>query len=240
MLLIAIASASLAMPAEPTPLAATPTPLASLPDAILSPSVEALFAAPATPLFFRDSDDKEPDLLSYTYVEVGGIDYNVDDLGGSDESVDTYYGRASLSLGFLYLFAGYENQSADFMDTDSDVIRLGLGGRANIGQNLDVLGEVAWLYNDVSSDLASLDDSNNGYELRSGLRWLPIQWGRGGLELDGNLVFVSLDNRLGSDDEDLGVELGARVHFLKLFSVGGMYTMFEDDDLLGLNLRLAF
>lgn len=226
-----------------TALALSATQPAPQPEALepLAATVrEALYATPSASLWV-DDDPEGDSPLSYTYVEVGVTEYDVDDFGGDDEEVDTYYARGSLNIGFLYLFAGYENQDLDFEDTTSDLWRLGVGAHVGLARQLDLLGEVAWLFNDVSSDLDELDESENGYEIRGGLRWLPWEWNRGGLELDGNVLWQAIDNRIGSDDEDIGVELGARVHFIELLSVGGMYTMWgEDDDQLALNLRVSF
>jgi hypothetical protein len=236
MLLSAALSASLTLPTLPAP----PPASFAAPEAIAAPSIEALLLGAPARLSFVDEEVSGDSPLSYTYVEIGATEYSIDDIGGSDEDVDTYYARASLALGFLYVFGGYETQDLDFEDTDSDLWRLGVGAHLGLMRNLDLLGEVAWLYNDVSSDLSQLDESDSGYEIRGGARWLAMEWSRGGLELDGNLLYVNLDNRLGSEEDDVGVELGARLHFLEFLSVGGMYTMFEDDDQLGLNLRASF
>jgi hypothetical protein len=88
--------------------------------------------------------------------------------------------------------------------------------------------------------LAGLDDSANGFEARVGARWMPLLWDGGGLELDGNIVYVDLSNRLGSDSYVTGWEAGARFHFLRLLSVGAMYGMLGQDDEVNVNARVSF
>ncbi len=191
------------------------------------------------PLAAQDGPQGSP--FSYTFVEVGAIAMEIDDLSSSDDDVDAFYGRGQLGLfDFLYVFGEYENQSADFQNTDTDLISLGAGAHLGLAHTLDLMGEVGWLYSDVSSDLSTLDDTTNGYEVRAGLRWMLTSWEGGGLELNGGGLYVELENQLASDDERLGWEAGARLHFLKLFSVGAGYAMLEDDDQASLNARVSF
>lgn len=188
---------------------------------------------PTAPVLAGDEWD-----FSYTFVEVGAVKYDVDN---ADDDVDIYYGRASLELfKIFHVFGEYQNQSTDFANTDTDLFSLGVGAQLGILPKIDVFGEVAWLYNDVSSDLDELDDTNSGYELFAGARWMALPWERGGLEINGGLGYVDLKNSLASDDEAVEWELGARAHFLKLLSVGLTYAMIEDDDAILGNVRVSF
>jgi hypothetical protein len=201
------------------------------------PSEPALLATPLR--VPADSSSDSP--FKYTYIEIGATTLNVDDIQGSDEDVDSYYLRAQIAfLGFLYLYGGYENQSLDFQDTDTDLFRLGAGVHFNVLPKLDLVGEAGYLNSDTSSDLSNLDDTTDGFEAYAGARWMTVQWEGGGLELDGGATYVDLKNRLASHDESVGGKAGARVHFLKLFSVGADYTFWEDDDQLSANLRVSF
>ena len=105
---------------------------------------------------------------------------------------------------------------------------------------LDALAEASWVYNDVSSDLEDLDDSNSGYRLFGGARWLVLPWDGGGVELEGGAGYLDLENNLASEDESFFWEHGARLHFLRWFSVGASYTMLEDDQALAANARFSF
>lgn len=206
-------------------------------------TVAASMPLSSTPTLWQD--DGEEKTFSYTFIELGVTTIDVDAIDDIDvdidEDVDTYYGRAQLALfKFLYFFVGYENQDFDIEDTSSDVIRLGIGAYRSLNPKLDLFGDVAWLYSDLSSDVDDLDDDDNGYEIRAGLRWMVLDWDGGGLELDGNGTWISMDNRIGSDDEVFGWEVGGRVHFLRLFSLGASYMDLEDDDQVSMNARLSF
>ncbi len=213
----------------------------SLPSESLATSSLAEFLAPAPPATFApetSASDAADSLLSYTYIEVGAAKNDVDDF---DEDVDIYYGRGSLSLlGFLYLFGEYSNQSTDFENTDTDVIELGAGAHFGVIPALSLYGEIGVLFSDVSSDLDELDDSETGYRLEGGARWLVLPWTSGGLEIDGAIGTVSLDNRLGSDEDPVYFGVGARAHFLKFLSVGAMYEKIEDDDMISGSVRFSF
>ncbi len=205
-------------------------------ESVLSPYPASVAAAHA-PL---DSDDEdaydEPYELSYTYLELGFGNVDVDDI---DDDADTLYGRASLGLfDFLYFFLDYENQSTDFNDTDSDVFGLGAGGHMDVTERLNLVGEAAWLTADISSDLASLDDDDDGWTAFAGARFLALCWNRGGLELNGGYRWIDVETL---NDSDISAwEAGTRVHFLRFFSVGAKYTLLEEDSEWGVDARISF
>jgi len=214
--------------------ASTPAEAPSLDTLSLTSELAALDAAALRP----QDEAADESRFSYTFIEIGATQFDVDE---ADEEADIYYGRASLGLfDILYIFAGYENQSTDFEDTDTDVIRLGAGVHFPVMRKLDLVADIAWLYSDMSSDLDELDDTTDGFEVHAGARWMPLDWDGGGLEIHGGLVYVDLENRIASDDESTGFDLGAKLHFLRLFSVGAVYTMLEDDDSIGVNARVSF
>ena len=140
---------------------------------------------------------------------------------------------------FLYLFLDYSNLSTDFNDTDSDSFGLGAGAHFALTPTLDLVGEAAWLSNDIASDLSTLDDSNDGWTAMAGARWMAAPWDGGGLELNGGYRWIDVKGLL-SDDETGAWEAGARFHFLGHFSVGAEYTFLEDDQQWGLNARFSF
>jgi hypothetical protein len=180
-------------------------------------------------------------LFSYTYIEVGASRFDIDTFEEAGDEADIYYGKASLGLfRYFYIFGGYENQAADFEDTSTDLIKLGVGGHYPIGSRVDLVGDVAWLWSDIDSDLSELDDTNTGAEFHLGGRWMPIDWDGGGLEVHAGGVYIDLKDRLASDDEALGWDAGLKVHFLRMLSVGAVYTRLEDDDSAGVNARVSF
>lgn len=184
-------------------------------------------------------------LLSYTYLEVGYFSTDVDTF---DESTDSVYGRLSIDLfDLVYVFADYTTESIDDVsqgaptgDVDNDQFGLGVGVHFNVAPDLDVLGEAAWLYNDISSDqFSNLDDTNNGWTAFGGARWLVLPWPTGGLELNGGVRWTDLPTLL-SDDEVISWEAGARAHFIEFLSIGLRLQLQEDDRTYAINARASF
>lgn len=190
-------------------------------------------------------DTKKESAFSYTYIQAG---YYSTDIDVIDETSDAVYARGSLGLfKILYVFVDYAAQSLDDVSTgagngdiDNDSIQLGVGAHFTINPKLDLLGEAAYIYDDVSSDdIANLDDSNDGWSLLAGARWMVLPWEGGGLELNGGYRWQDRE-ALYSDDEVGAWEAGARFHFLKLFSIGANYAFIEDDSQFGLDARISF
>jgi hypothetical protein len=194
-------------------------------------------AAPRAPALAVPQDEAASPALSYSFLEIGATRLDLDAI---DDEADSYYGRVSLGLlGFLYVFGGYENQSVDFDNTDTDVWSLGVGGHFDFSQDLSAFGDVAWLYNEIDSD--TFDDSSSGALVRIGGRWMALRFaGNAGLEVNGAGLWYSLDDSLLSDDDSAGFEAGLRVHFIDFLSIGATYTVVEDDDAAALNARFSF
>ena len=185
----------------------------------------------------RPFDDKAHQDFSYTYVQLG---YSVTDLDAIDDDSKGLAGRASLGLfSLLYLFLDYSNPTTDFNNTDADNFGLGAGVHFSVAPRFDLLGEAAWLSNDISSDLSTLNESNDGWTAKAGARWMPLPWEGGGLELDGGFRWIDMKGLL-SQEETSAWEVGARVHFLKMLSVGAEYTFLEQDNQWGVNARVSF
>ena len=193
---------------------------------------------PAAPVAYAPApaDDEGFD-FSYTFVQLG---YGTTDIDDFDENSDTLYGRASLGLfDLLYVFLDYQNQSTDFEDTDTDLFGLGAGVHFDLSNRLDLVGEASWLTADVSSDLANLDDSNDGWMAFAGARFMLLPVGNGGLEVNGGLRWVDLKG-VYSDDETEIWEAGARYHFNRLISVGAITQFIGDDNFYGADARVSF
>jgi hypothetical protein len=218
-------------------LVLTTSALPDAPSDTFATSPLAGFLAPAAPAPAAALEGDKGSVLGYTYLELGVAQNDVDDF---DDDVDIFYGRASLNfLVFLYGFVGYSNQSTDFADTDSDQYTLGLGGHFGILPNLDLVGEVGGIWNDVSSDEDDLDGSEFGYRLSAGARYLALPWFSGGLELNARVGHIDLDNQIASDDEAFFWALGARAHFAKFLSVGAEFEQVEDDATILGSLRFS-
>lgn len=201
----------------------------------------ARFVAAQTPL----DTDRRADLLSYTYIEAGYFSTNLD---GFDDATDAVQARVSIGLfDFLYVFGEYTAESLDAVqnasslgDVDNDAVALGAGAHLELAPSFDLVGEAAWLYNDLQSDqLSNLDDTHNGWTAFAGARWLAVPWSGGGLELNGGVRWTDQVTLL-TDDEVNAWEAGARVHILSALSLGARYIVQEDDSTWGVNLRLSF
>lgn len=230
--------------ALPMLLAAASTSLDATAEATSSTSLSIEPAAVA-PYLVPAAQAKSGSPFSYTYIQIGYYSTDVDAL---DETADAVYGRASLGLfKFLYIFASYSAESIDdaqtslgSVDVDNDATELGVGAFLNMTPKLDLVGEIAYVYDDISSDdVSNLDDSNDGWTAMAGARWMVLPWEGGGLELNGGFRWQDRQ-ALTSEEEDGFWEAGARFHFLKLFSVGAGYQFSSDDERIGIDARLSF
>lgn len=61
-----------------------------------------------------------------------------------------------------------------------------------------------------------------------------------GLEAFGRAVGITRDDDIYDDDNVVGFDLGARLHFARRFSVAAEYSMLEDDDQVGVSARFSF
>lgn len=196
------------------------------------PGVSTLLATAPAPV---PQDDNGWD-FSYTYLEVGATRFDVEDI---DDEADIFYGEAALDIfNIVYLLIGYENAEIDFGNTDQDLFRLGAGAHFSLGNRLDIMGDIAWMYSDLSSDV--FDETSNGSQIRIGARWMPWRFTSGGLELQGRGLWVNLPDSYFSESTQVGFDVGARLHLLKLFSIGATYTLLEEDDSASINARVSF
>jgi Outer membrane protein beta-barrel domain len=223
-------------PSQPLEPTTQPAPPAQPEQPITSMQPPPLIAAPSAPVL-ADSDGYD---FSYTFVELGYHSTDLDTLG---EKSSAYRGRASLGLlRFFYVFLDYTQEDVDFLGStvDSSSYGLGIGGHFGLTSKLDLVGEVSWLYDDLSSDtISDLDDSNSGYTALVGARWMALPLPTGGLELNGGFRWIDQQSLLSKDE--LGAwEAGARFHFLKFLSVGASYQYLDKDSRWGLNGRFSF
>lgn len=210
-----------------------------------SPTIPAIDSAALQPYLVQAVDRNERSAFSYTYFEAGYFATNVDAL---DDSTDAVFARGSIELfDFLYVFAGYAVEEIDNAsigagtgDVQSDSYQLGLGAHRAMTMQLDLVGEVAWIYDDISSDdIASLDDANDGWTAMVGARYLPMRWDDGGFELNGGFRWQDRE-ALFTDGESSVWEFGGRLHFLTMFSIGAKYAVTPDDDRFALDARVSF
>lgn len=194
------------------------------------------FAFPLTLEPVQEEGRRDGFEFSYTYVEIG---YTQTDVDVVDENLDAWHLRGSFEFAkFLHGFAGYSRGSSDFDDAAVDTFDLGIGGHFSIIKRLDLIGEVAWLWNNLDGDVNG-SDSDTGVSLFIGARFLVMEFNRGGLEVNGGIRRTEID-AFSSDRVTTSVELGARVHFMNRFSVGLTYADMEDDSRLGIDGRFQF
>lgn len=212
------------------------TALATL--ALLAPSTPIDAPPPSlAALYIPAEEGRNASDFSYTFLQLG---YSSTQLDALDDDAKGLTGRASLGLfDFLYVFLDYANQTTDYQNTDADLYGLGAGAHFSVMPRLDLVGEAAWISNDIASDLSTLDESNDGWTAMAGARWMPLPWEGGGLELDGGYRWIDMQGLL-SDEQTGAWEVGARFHFLKLFSIGAKYTFLEQDQQWGLDARVSF
>ncbi|MCK6445940.1 MAG: porin family protein [Planctomycetes bacterium] len=210
---------------------------------LLEPRLDALSRSVASsPSPFETNADS---CFSYTYLQAG---YYSTDVDAYDESSDAVYARVSLGLfEVLHVFGEYSAETlkdakvgAGSGDVDNDTFALGAGLHFSLSPRFDVVGEAAWVYDDLSSDdFSNLDDTNSGVMAFVGGRWMAVPWAGGGLELDGGYRWHDRE-ALFSDDRIGAWEAGLRVHVLEFLSVGATATFLEDDDRIGLDARISF
>lgn len=188
---------------------------------------------PSTAIAPRATDE---DVFSYGYIEVGATRFDVEEL---DDEADTYYGEVSIELfNLLNIFLGYENQSFDFDNLDSDIWTLGAGVHFSVAPKLDLTADLAWLVNSLDGDV--IDEDTDSYQLRAGARWMLLHRDAFGLEAFGRGVALSQDDDVYEDDMLVGFDVGLRAHFAKRFSVAAEYSDLEDNDQVGLSARFSF
>ena len=169
--------------------------------------------------------------MSYSFIDLGYSEANLD--GGP--TGDGFSARGS--VGFAENFFGFADYlSQDFPafgvvpSFDIDIYSIGLGGRMEIAESVDLVGKVGYLKADVSSDGLSGDES--GYLVSAGVRARPASQ----FELEGNVVYRDL----GGDADDTAIAVAARYFFTDMFAIGAEYEMSDDQDIWFAGVRLSF
>ena len=161
--------------------------------------------------------------LSYTYVELGYIDTEIDDLGVSGDGLGIR-GSYRLANG-IHVFASYADLGYDG-NVDVSELRLGGGYAWPMSPKLDLVGKLAYVSVDVGSSITvaglgrvGFSAEETGYSLRAMLRGkLNDQF-----EVSGGLDHVDVGN-----DNDTAFEVGGRYLLTPAFNVG-LDLRFSDD-----------
>jgi hypothetical protein len=150
--------------------------------------------------------------LSYTY---GELNYLYSDLDGVPGTQSGYQVAGSWNpiLGF-FILGSYSNGNGA---TDIETSKIGGGYHIGIGDRLDVFGQVTYEHLYGSSGGASASD--DGYEFDAGARFMLLD----SLEINGQLEWNHVD------EDDFGVQLGARWHLAGPLSIGGTVETIDQD-----------
>jgi hypothetical protein len=159
--------------------------------------------------------------MSYSFIDLGYSELNLD--GGP--TGDGFGVRGS--IGFAENFFGFADyQSLDFSLGDLDIYSIGLGGRMEIAESVDLVGKAGYLKFDGDGG------NESGYLVSAGVRARPASQ----FELEGNVIYRDL----GSDADDTAVAVAARYFFTDMFAIGAEYEMGDDLDTWFAGVRLSF
>jgi hypothetical protein len=161
---------------------------------------------------------------NYKYVEGGYLSVDVDDL---ESSGDNYFLGGSMG-GKWWHINGYYSSGDLGPDYQQNLWRIGLGWHGLLGDKADVIGEADYV--DQSIDGPGPTDSETGYRLVGGVRWVPIKL----FELDGFANY----NDVGSES-DLSYEARGIVNIWRL-GFGAAYEKFDASDQWNAFVRFNF
>jgi hypothetical protein len=181
-------------------------------------------------------DRAEPD-FSYSYAEIGYARTKIADFSSHSNT-----GYIEGSFGFLdhfRIFGSYQRENTDFDSASLDGYTLGGGVHFGVMPKLDLVGDIAWLFNHIDSSNLFTGDNENGVSIFAGARWMVLPDLMGGLEADGGLRYSDVTS-LASNKAGTALELGGRLHFSRLLSLGLTYDYRESDQRLAFDARFSF
>jgi hypothetical protein len=165
--------------------------------------------------------------FDYTYVE-GGYLSSSTDAGPFDVDGDGLGIRGSLGLNeTLNLFADYTTEDFDF-GVDSSVFDVGAGGHWALKDNLDFVGELAWIKVETDFQNGSADD--DGLGLSGGLRYRANDK----VELQGMLNYTDVA------DADASFGFSGRYYLSKAFAIGAGLLLNDGDTAWNIGVRASF
>lgn len=169
----------------------------------------------------------QADDFDYSYVEGGIANANVD-VGPADVDIDGLIVGVSFAVTEeLHVFGSYEDQDFDF-GSNGNVLTLGGGFHVGLSQDLDFVGDLAYIEAEVATPFGSADDS--GYAVGAGLRSRLSD----AVEIDAGIRYVDLD------ETDTLFSVGARYYFTDALALGGAYTNGDDGSSWSVRVRYRF
>jgi len=163
------------------------------------------------------------DKVNYRYLEGGYLSVDVDDL---DSSGDNWFVDGSFGGSWWHINAYYSNGDLG-PDYSQDLWRIGFGWHGLLGDKADVIGEFDYV--DQSVDGPGSNDSDTGYRIVGGVRWVPFKL----LELDG---FANYNDVSSSD---LSFEARGIINIWRL-GFGAAYEKFDEADQWNAFVRFNF
>lgn len=154
--------------------------------------------------------------IGYTYLEGGyaRVNVDVDDAGSSDFDGAQVRGSIQLGVSDVYLFGGYglARNDESGVDVDFSEAQAGVGYRFEVGDTVDLLGELSALRQEVDADGVGGADASGG-RLSIGVRAM----------LGDNVEGYAKASYNGGGDFDGSVSatLGAQLKFGEMWGVVG-------------------
>jgi hypothetical protein len=169
----------------------------------------------------------QADGFDYTYVE-GGYLSSSTNAGLFDVDGDGLGLRGSFGLNdTLNLFADYSTEDFDF-GIDQSAFDVGAGGHWGLKDNLDFVGELAWIKVETDFQNGSADD--DGLGLSGGLRYRANDK----FELQGMLNYVDVS------DSDTSFGFTGRYYLSKSLALGAGLLLNGGDTAWNIGVRASF
>ena len=155
------------------------------------------------------------DDFDYTFVDAGFVNTEVD-VGPFNVDGDGIGIQGSFAIqDNLQIVASYTDIDYDF-GVDGSVLTVGLGFNTGLNDNLDFVADISYVDAEVSSGLASADET--GYEIGAGIRARTGQK----VELEAGLSYIDLDS------SDTVLKVGGRYYFSDAFALSAGFS--DNDD----------
>jgi len=166
--------------------------------------------------------------MDYTFVEAAYVDTE-SDVGPFDVDGDGLALKGSLSItDSAFIFADYYSRDLDF-GLDASGYDLGAGMRWPLREQLDLVGDVAWVHVEVDTPgPGEVDD--DGLGLGVGLRGRV----REDIEVQGGIRYVDLDR------SNTFLSFGGRYYLTETVAVGLGLDLDDDDTGWSVSVRAEF
>ncbi len=175
--------------------------------------------------------------LSYSYLEAGYGQIELDDDGGVEADGEGYRVAGSVAIGPTYhLVAEYSSADLEVegapIDADIDTISVGFGYNFPINPRADLIGRILYVESELQLDspFFSVEDDENGYGLQMRIRGEVAER----LQLEGGIDYVDL----GEDETSLVVE--GRYFLTGVLALGAGVELADDSTTYGVTLRFNF